>query len=85
MSFALDRRAIGAGRRTPRRCVTLALARAGATVLALGRTESSLMALAKRAEAAAGRVLPYVADINDGDQMSAAMTHLEEATLSADG
>ena len=80
-SFALDRRAIGvtgAGGHLGA-AMTLALARAGATVLALGRTESSLMALAKRAEAAPGRVLPYVADINDGDQMSAAITHLEEA------
>ena len=57
--------------------ITMALARSGATVLALGRTPGPLESLSRRAAEEGCRVLPFSADITDEDAMSAALSHLE--------
>ena len=78
-SFALNERAIGvtgAGGHLGAE-MTLALARAGASVLAIGRTLSSLERVAEQAKGARGVVIPFVADINSAASMRAAMEHLE--------
>jgi NAD(P)-dependent dehydrogenase (short-subunit alcohol dehydrogenase family) len=79
-SFALTGRAVGvtgAGGHLGAG-MTLALARAGATVLAVGRTLSTLeqVAQAARSEGAPGAVVPFAADIGDEAAMQAALDHL---------
>ena len=82
-AFALDGRALGvtgAGGHLGT-AMTLSLAHAGATVLALGRTQSSLDRVATMAheQGATGSVLPFVASIDDADAMARALDHLQEA------
>ena len=61
----------GAGRGVGR-CIALRLARAGAQVAALARTESELRALANEPDAA-GRITPIVADVSDETSVDQAM------------
>jgi NAD(P)-dependent dehydrogenase (short-subunit alcohol dehydrogenase family) len=80
-SFALNGRALGvtgAGGHLGA-AMTLALAQAGATVLAVGRTEAPLERVAAAAHEGPGEVLPFVADIRDASQMTAALDHLVAA------
>ncbi|MGB0589266.1 MAG: SDR family oxidoreductase [Myxococcota bacterium] len=86
-SFALNGRALGvtgAGGHLGA-AMTLALARAGATVLAVGRTRGSLERVAEAAEDGPGEVLPFVADIGDASQIEAALDHLTSTAGSLRG
>lgn len=60
--------------------MALALAEAGASVLALGRTESSLVEVAAeaRAHGAPGVITPMVADVDDDEATERALVALEE-------
>lgn len=60
--------------------ITMGLARAGATVLAVGRTAESLERLAQRAAEEGGLVLPFPADINDPSAMEEALSELAKHT-----
>lgn len=80
-TFALTGRAVGvtgAGGHLGA-AMTLALARAGATVLAMGRTPEPLERVAAAAQGAPGVVLPIAADIHDEAATNAAIDQLVSA------
>ena len=66
----------GAGRGIGRGCA-LALAEAGAEVIALSRTEAELLSLVGEIEAAGGRARALVCDVTDGAAVRAAIEPLE--------
>jgi len=78
-SFRLDGQVAlvsGAGRGIGRGCA-LALADAGAEVIALSRTEAELLTLAREIEAAGGRARALVCDVTDTAAVRAAIAGLE--------
>ena len=78
-SFRLDGQVAlvsGAGRGIGRGCA-LALAEAGAEVIALSRTEAELLTLAREIEAAGGRARALVCDVTDTAAVRAAIAGLE--------
>ncbi len=79
-SFRLDGQVAlvsGAGRGIGRGCA-LALAEAGAEVIALSRTESELLTLVGEIEAAGGRARALVCDVTDTAAVRAAIENLEK-------
>jgi len=62
----------GAGRGIGEGCA-LALAEAGATVVAVSRTREELDALVERIDAMGGRAIPVVADVRDPEAVAAAV------------